>query len=161
MLHSLHLFQSCHPLFYRGGKAIEERLRSAIQEIYRCDVLQDNPLAPLPLQQFDCVIVAGVIEVAAQNQETYLKCVDNIKRLLRPGGLLLVDGDLGCSYYVVSQKKFHVLKSDEQFILTAYEQKGFKNVVMSMEHRDYSVERGIEMFDSQGYFHLSCRKNLI
>jgi hypothetical protein len=138
----------------RGGKAIEERLRAAVQDVYRCDVLLDNPLSPLPLQTFDCVIVAGVIEVAAHDQETYLKCVDNVKRLLNPGALLLVDGDLGCSYYVVDGKKFHVLKSDASFIRSAYEQKGFEKVHMTMEGRNYDVEKGIEMFDSQGYFHL-------
>ena len=145
-------------IFFSGGAAIEQRLRDAIQDIYHCDVTNENPLAPSPLRQFQFVIAAGLFEAIAQSPAQYRELVSNAKNVIAPGGTFLVDGDFGESFYFVGGKKFHVFNQSEELVKSTFRDLGFVDIKITFEHRD--PEKGQQMFDAEAYFHMSCKRSL-
>ena len=111
---------------YRGASAIEKRLRAAVKDVYFINVLNETPLSPGEPKKFDCIITAGVFEGVAHDLETYAHCVKNVSTLLKPGGIILVEGDIGTNFYMVGNEKFFVLNTDLKFVRQTFEQGGFR-----------------------------------
>ena len=111
--------------------AIENRLRDAIEDIFPCNILFDNPLYPHTHRQFDCVIVSSILECACQDKTSYERSVANIGRLLKPGGCLLLHAYLGEHFYRVGREYFEIFPVDATFVRSAFNEAGFGNILLS------------------------------
>lgn len=137
---------------------LELRVRNAVRDVFFCDINNENPLAPQPPRQFDCVIAAGVLECGSANHEAYKRNVRNIASLVKPGGYILADGDLNENFYYVNDQKFFILNLDAAFIRAAFEEAGFEELEFLEFQYDASERSTIDMFDAQGYWQLRARK---
>lgn len=103
----------------------ENKLRSRIQKVLKCDVTKSDPLdAPMaPLA--DCLVTALCLETACRDIDAYCQALRNITTLLKPGGHLVLIGVLGDSFYKVGEKTFFCLPLDEQTVRDAVTHAGY------------------------------------
>lgn len=141
-----------------GPEAIEKRLRAAVKDAFFINVLNDNPIAPKESQQFDCITTGGVFESVSPDRETYKKCVKNVATLLKPGGVILLEGDINESFYMNGDEKFFVLSVDLPFVREAFESAGFKDIEIFEHERIDNMRTGQGQFDAKGYFHVRAVK---
>ncbi|XP_077337985.1 nicotinamide N-methyltransferase-like isoform X1 [Lithobates pipiens] len=109
----------------------QNKLRSRIQKVLKCDVTRSNPLDPIEVPAADCLITSLCLETACKDLESYRCSIQNITRLLRPGGHLVLIGALGNTYYMVQQKAFFCLSLDKDAVRGAITQAGC--TIQSME----------------------------
>ena len=110
--------------FRTKGADIQARTRQAVKNVIPCDILKENPLDPLELESFDCIILALVLDAACLDQESYLSAVKNCVRLVKPGGYIIQESMLGQTYYKVGKEKFFALKLDMELIRRGYKEAG-------------------------------------
>ncbi|XP_040286047.1 indolethylamine N-methyltransferase-like [Bufo bufo] len=103
----------------------EDKLRSRIQKVLKCDVTKANPLDPTVIPPADCLITALCLETACTDIDAYFCSLRNITTLLKPGGHLVLIGVLGNSFYRVGEKKFFCLSLDEQTVRNAVMDAGY------------------------------------
>ena len=115
------LFRHC-----RGAPAIEKRLRAAVKDAFFINVLNEAPLAPREPKQFDCILAAAVFESISPDHETYARVVKNVSTLLKPGGVILIQGDINENFAMIGKEKFFMLNTDLKFVRQAFEQGGFR-----------------------------------
>ncbi|KAM5132142.1 nicotinamide N-methyltransferase-like [Mantella aurantiaca] len=109
----------------------QSKLRSRVQKVLKCDVTESNPLDPAEVPPADCLITSLCLETACKDLEAYRCAIQNITRLLRPGGHLVVIGSLGNTYYTVLEKTFFCLPLDEDAVRGAIAQAGY--TIQSMD----------------------------
>ncbi|XP_015277820.1 PREDICTED: nicotinamide N-methyltransferase-like [Gekko japonicus] len=113
----------------------EAKVRRTIQQVLYCDVLQSNPLAPVSLPPADCVLAVECLEAACKDLDTLRAALKNISSLLKLGGALVLEGILGCSFYIVGSRKFSSLVLTEKSLRDALHAAGFAVVEYEAEPR--------------------------
>ncbi|XP_075696841.1 indolethylamine N-methyltransferase-like [Rhinoderma darwinii] len=103
----------------------ENKLRSRIKKVQKCDVTESNPLGPSVIPLADCMITALCLETACSDIDEYCRSLKNITTLLKPGGHLVLIGVLGDSFYRVGEKSFFCLPLDEQTVRNAVIDAGY------------------------------------
>ncbi|CAM5121614.1 unnamed protein product [Natator depressus] len=110
----------------REKKAEKEmKLRKTIKQVLKCDVHKSNPMDPIILPPADCLISSLCLEAACKDLNTYHNALKNISSLLKPGGHLVLSGDLGCSFFMVGPKRFSCLVLREEFLREVLSETGF------------------------------------
>ncbi|XP_069596939.1 indolethylamine N-methyltransferase-like [Ranitomeya imitator] len=104
----------------------ENKLRSRIHKVLKCDVTKSNPLDPAEIPLADCLITALCLETACRDTDAYFCSLKNITTLLKPGGYLVLIGVLGDSFYKVGEKTFFCLPLDEQTVRNAVTDAGYR-----------------------------------
>ncbi|XP_068120040.1 nicotinamide N-methyltransferase-like [Hyperolius riggenbachi] len=97
-------------------KEKEARLRKAVKQVLKCDVLESNPTNPVVLPQADCLLSCLCLEGACKDLETFVLALNNITTLLKPGGYLVLTGVLEDEYYMVGEVRFSALSVTEDFL---------------------------------------------
>ncbi|XP_018426421.1 PREDICTED: indolethylamine N-methyltransferase-like [Nanorana parkeri] len=97
----------------------EMQLKSSIKQIFKCDFEQENITSPVVLPLADCIVSAWMLEVISQNEDEYMRNLEKMIKLLKPGGKLLLFGLLDETYMTVGGERFHCLKYDEDFVKNA------------------------------------------
>lgn len=78
----------------------------------------------MTLEPADCIVSSLCLEAACPDRDAYRHSLGLLVRLLRPGGLLVLIGDLGESFYTVGEKRFNVLCLSREFIEETLSQLG-------------------------------------
>ncbi|XP_040182867.1 indolethylamine N-methyltransferase-like [Rana temporaria] len=94
----------------------EMRLRSSIMQILKYDFEQENITSPVLLPLADCIISAWLLEAISQSEDEYMKNLEKVSKLLKPGGHLLLIGTLDATYVVVGEERLHCFKYNEDFV---------------------------------------------
>ncbi|XP_059587772.1 nicotinamide N-methyltransferase-like [Alligator mississippiensis] len=110
----------------------ERNLRGAIKHVLKCDVHESNPLDPVVLPPADCLVSSLCLEAACKDQSSYRAALRNISSLLKPGGHLVLSGDLGTSFYV----EFDVLSRDDD---TMQEICHFSGMYFIVAHKEKAI----------------------
>ncbi|XP_074832833.1 nicotinamide N-methyltransferase-like [Carettochelys insculpta] len=134
----------------------EAKLRQAIKRVLKCDVHKSNPMDPLTLPPADCLISSLCLEAACQDQNTYRMALKNISSLLKPGGHLVLSGDLGCSFFMVGPKRFSCLVLKEEFLREALNETGFSIQEFEVLCRDENIID--DSSDFSGMYFILARK---
>ncbi|XP_073457470.1 indolethylamine N-methyltransferase-like [Aquarana catesbeiana] len=95
-------------------------LRSSIRQILKCDFEQENTISPMLLPLADCIISAWILEVISKNEDEYMKNLEKIIKLLKPGGQLLLIASLDATYWFAGAERFHCFKINEEFVKNAF-----------------------------------------
>ncbi|XP_068099839.1 indolethylamine N-methyltransferase-like [Hyperolius riggenbachi] len=103
----------------------EMQLKTAISHVISCDFENENITYPAVLPLADCVTNILILETISKDEDDYMRNLEKMSKLLRPGGHLIVAGMLNTSYYMVGREKFHTLKCDESFVKNALSKLGF------------------------------------
>ncbi|KAM5163686.1 indolethylamine N-methyltransferase-like [Mantella aurantiaca] len=102
----------------------ESRLKSSIKQILKYDFEQENITSPVELPLADCVISLWTLETISTNEDEYMRNLEKILKLLKPGGHLLLFSSLDAIYFTVGGKRFHAFTHDEDFIKKALSKLG-------------------------------------
>lgn len=92
---------------HRSVGEIEGQLRSTFKEIIPCDLEMDNPLADAAhSSSYDVVMTNLCLEFVALTKDSYNLLVGRLASLLRPGGVLIMSGALGNSWYLLGDRSY-------------------------------------------------------
>ncbi|XP_056397740.1 nicotinamide N-methyltransferase-like [Hyla sarda] len=103
----------------------EEKVRSAIPHVVKCDLEKENMTDPIVLPPADCIISAVLLDVVCKDQDDYRRYLRKFSGLLKPGGHMILIGGFGTTYYTVGKEKFQALTYDEDFVRKALVGEGF------------------------------------
>ncbi|KAM4702983.1 indolethylamine N-methyltransferase-like [Rhinophrynus dorsalis] len=111
----------------KSGKLAEkeEKLRSTIKRVVKCDVTKSNPLDPLVLPKADCVLTVGCLECACKDEESYRNVIRNLSSLLKVGGHLIIGSVLGSTIFRLGTKLFTLINLSEEFLKKVITETGF------------------------------------
>ncbi|KAM5163650.1 indolethylamine N-methyltransferase-like [Mantella aurantiaca] len=94
----------------------ESRLKSSIKQILKCDFEHENITAPMVLPLADCVICVWILDVISKNEDEFMRNLEKILNLLKPGGQLLLISGTDTTYLTVGGERLYVFKHDENFV---------------------------------------------
>ncbi|XP_056400736.1 nicotinamide N-methyltransferase-like [Hyla sarda] len=103
----------------------EEKLKSAVEHVVKCNLAKENMTDPIVLPPADCIISAWLLDNVCKNQDDYIRYLRKMSKLLKPGGHLILIGCLEISYYTVGKDKLHAFSYDEDFARKALGEVGF------------------------------------
>ncbi|XP_056400113.1 indolethylamine N-methyltransferase-like [Hyla sarda] len=103
----------------------EEKVRSAVQHVMKCDLAKENMTDPIVLPPADCIISAWLLDEISKNQDDYRRYLRKFSGLLKPGGHLILLGAFDMTYFTVGKDKFHFLTYDEDFVRKTLVGEGF------------------------------------
>ncbi|KAM5163671.1 indolethylamine N-methyltransferase-like [Mantella aurantiaca] len=102
----------------------ESRLKSSIKQILKCDFEEENITSPVELPLTDCVICVCILDVISKNEDEYMKNLEKIIKLLKPGSHLLLISIIDTTYFIVGGERFHMFTHDEAFVENALSKLG-------------------------------------
>ncbi|KAM5164221.1 indolethylamine N-methyltransferase-like [Mantella aurantiaca] len=102
----------------------ESCLKSSIKQILKCDFEQENITSPVELPLADCVISLGILETISKNKDEYMRNLENIIKLLKHGGQLLLFSTIDATYFTAGGERLHVFTHDESFVKNALSKLG-------------------------------------
>ncbi len=105
----------------------EDNLRNALLHfpLKHCDVNDINcPILSGPANQYDIIVSSDCLEAACLTRESYKQAVRRLVRILKPGGLLILLGVTGCTFYTVGNERFFSLVIDDQLVREALQEAG-------------------------------------
>ncbi|XP_044133522.1 nicotinamide N-methyltransferase-like [Bufo gargarizans] len=103
----------------------EEKVRSALQHVVKCNLEKENITDPIVLPLADCIISAWLLDVISRDQDDYIRYLRKFSGMLKLGGHLILIGDLDLTYFTVGGEKLHGFRYDEEFARKALEGEGF------------------------------------
>ncbi|XP_053311648.1 nicotinamide N-methyltransferase-like [Spea bombifrons] len=117
-----------------GWKEKEELLKQKIKQILKCDFTKENPTDPIVLPKADCVFCAWAIDIISPDKEAYIRNFRKVSSLLKPGGHLILFGNINHSFYFIGEHKYKILKYDEEFLKKNLKDEGY--VIESYQAND-------------------------
>ncbi|KAM5163627.1 indolethylamine N-methyltransferase-like isoform 2-T2 [Mantella aurantiaca] len=102
----------------------ETRLKSSIKQILKYNFEQENITSPVELPLADCVINVWTLETISKNEDEYMRNLEKILKLLKPGGQLLLFSSLDAIYFTAGGKRFQAFTHDEDFMKKALSKLG-------------------------------------
>ncbi|KAM8939573.1 nicotinamide N-methyltransferase-like [Pelodytes ibericus] len=94
----------------------EEALRRKMKHVLKCDFDKENPTDPITLPKADCIITAWILGCVSKDHAVFCSNLRKISSMLKPGGRLILFGDINMTFYKIGQEKFHFLTYDEEFL---------------------------------------------
>ncbi|XP_076839643.1 indolethylamine N-methyltransferase-like [Brachyhypopomus gauderio] len=104
---------------------VEVKLRQRVKEVLKCDVHLENPFHPHNLGPAECVITSLCLEAACKDLQTYRNALRGVAALVRPGGVLVMIGVLGQTFYYINETRFSCLHISKSSIENILEDLGF------------------------------------
>nr|XP_055068490.1 nicotinamide N-methyltransferase-like [Misgurnus anguillicaudatus] len=136
---------------------LEALLRQRVKKVLKCDVRLENPFYPHTLEPADCVITSLCLEAACKDIQAYRQALHGLTKLLRPGGLLVMIGVLGETFYKVNEQSFSCLTLSQRDIEEALRGAGFSihefNILPTEDPKSNSVS------DFEAVFYLVANKS--
>ncbi|KAM9296644.1 nicotinamide N-methyltransferase-like [Gastrophryne carolinensis] len=105
-------------------KEKEARLKKAIKQVVECNILKSPPIEEAVLQA-DCILSSLCLESTCKDDKDYVAALGHMTSLLKPGGYLVLTGDMGNSYYTVGDVKFSSFTLTESFVRKSVSGAGF------------------------------------
>uniref|UniRef100_A0A667YFQ5 Nicotinamide N-methyltransferase-like n=1 Tax=Myripristis murdjan TaxID=586833 RepID=A0A667YFQ5_9TELE len=137
----------------RTPAVVKETLRQKIKNVLKCDTNLENPFQPVTVEPADCIISSLCLEAACKDQEAYRHSLGAMVGLLRPGGVLVMIGDLNETFYIVGEERFPVLSLSQDFI-----KKTLCELGLSIQHFILQKDEGTELKSKcnyEAYFYLT------
>uniref|UniRef100_T1J7F9 Methyltransferase domain-containing protein n=1 Tax=Strigamia maritima TaxID=126957 RepID=T1J7F9_STRMM len=132
---------------------LEERVKASVKEVIFCDIMENNPLHPRPLEQFDIVTSSCCLDCNTE-EKNYFKGAKSISSLVRPGGYLAIGSSLDATYYHVGDKTLPVQSVDGAIGKRAFTEAGLK----VLEVCEYYLNNPIPGCDTKGFFTIYATK---
>ncbi|KAM5126717.1 nicotinamide N-methyltransferase-like [Mantella aurantiaca] len=134
----------------------EEKLRAKIKQVLHCDVAKSNPLDPAAAPQADCVTATVCLEAACRSFAAYRLALRHLSGLLKPGGHLLLGGDLAANFYEVGAEKVFSLPVNEKFLREALAAGGYRLIQLATLGKPDGMDP--ELSDYEGFYFAHAQK---
>ncbi|XP_069596790.1 indolethylamine N-methyltransferase-like [Ranitomeya imitator] len=103
----------------------ENKMRSALQHVVKCDLKKENMMHPIVLPLADCVLTVSLLDSISKDKDEYIKYIRKFSGLLKPGGHFILIGFIEATYATIGKDKIHLLKYDEDFVRKTLVDAGF------------------------------------
>ncbi|KAM4620133.1 nicotinamide N-methyltransferase [Polymixia lowei] len=100
----------------RTPAVVTETLRQRIKQVLKCDITLEKPFHPVTVEPADCIVSSLCLEAACKDREAYRCSLGAMVGLLRPGGVLVLIGDLNETFYTVGDQKFPAVRLTQDFV---------------------------------------------
>ncbi|XP_073459219.1 indolethylamine N-methyltransferase-like isoform X1 [Aquarana catesbeiana] len=137
-------------------KKKEEKLRRTVTKVLTCDALKKNPFEPVKMPQADCIISCLCLETPCKDVETFTNALRNLKALIKPGGHIVIQSVLNCSYYYVGKKRFFCLAITKEELEKAYRDAGYE--IVKLKAIPLTEKLSLDLTDENGYYFIHARK---
>ncbi len=118
-------------------------MRRKVTVLSRCDALAQAPLGS-DARQYDLVVAQTVTDSVATNFSEWVAVMDNISRLVKPGGGLLISVITGTEYYRVGRSRYANLHLTGEDLFKGYQAIGYDpdtfclESMVALDKRDYA-----------------------
>ncbi|CAH2320151.1 nicotinamide N-methyltransferase-like [Pelobates cultripes] len=126
----------------------EEKVRKAVKRVLQCDALKNNPYEPIVLEPADCLLSCLCLEVPCVNAAAYCNTLKNFMDLLKPGGHIIIQSVLNCTFYYIGNKRFSCLAMTKEEIETAFREAGYEIKKMDVVPREDRSRMDLADYDS-------------
>ncbi|KAB0371111.1 hypothetical protein FD755_017520 [Muntiacus reevesi] len=134
----------------------EERVRRAIRQVLKCDVLKERPLEPVVLPA-SAGLISLCLEAACPTPQACRDALRHLRTLLRPGGHLVLSGSFKTTFFMVGGKRFPALPLNEKFLREALQEAGF--IIKKLEKVARAAETHLDNHsDYTGLFFLVAQR---
>ncbi|XP_068102596.1 nicotinamide N-methyltransferase-like [Hyperolius riggenbachi] len=103
----------------------DKQLKTAISHVVACDFENENITHPVVLPLADCITSVLLVDVISTDEDDYMRNLEKISKLLRPGGHLMLMAALNTTYFTAGEHRCHILTFDESFVKNALQKLGF------------------------------------
>ncbi|XP_073441178.1 nicotinamide N-methyltransferase-like [Dendrobates tinctorius] len=103
----------------------EQKVRSALHHVVKCDLEKENMMDPIVLPPADCVISVWLLDFISKDKDDYIKYLRKFSKLLKPGGHIIIIGDLETTYIKIGKDTLHMLNYEEDFVRKSLAGEGF------------------------------------
>ncbi|KAM9299112.1 nicotinamide N-methyltransferase-like [Gastrophryne carolinensis] len=97
----------------------EMQLKDVIKCVMKCNLEEENIVAPMETPQGDCVMSLWLLDNISTSQNDYLMKLRKMLECLKPGGRFIQIGSLNTTYYMNNGEKMHVFKYNKEFACSA------------------------------------------
>lgn len=106
---------------------LNTRVLNKTKAVVRADVRNANPLSGTAIDdmEFDVITTCMCLQTATLTIEAFKSALQNISKLLKPGGHLVVIDAVDQSSYIVGDKTFRCLSSNPEEVQRAYMDSGY------------------------------------
>lgn len=132
-----------------AAKHREEQLREKLSGVVACDALQTEPIGAGYDGAFNVISVSFCFESACKSHSQVVTALKGLAKLLRPGGLLRVNGVFGGSYYRVNGREFFNLTQTKESLQESLAEAGFDCKHVELFH----LETAPSNADYKGIYH--------
>lgn len=139
-----------------NSKKKEETLRRKVTKVLKCDALAEKPYDPVPMPQADCLISCLCLEAPCKDLEAFTNILKKFKELLKPGGHIIIQSVLNCTFYYVGKKCFSCLCLTKDDLEKAFIEAGYEIVKFKVLPR--SEKAGMDISDYDSYYYVHARK---
>ncbi|XP_066461689.1 nicotinamide N-methyltransferase-like [Eleutherodactylus coqui] len=134
----------------------EATLRRKVTKVLKCDALAKKPYDPVPMPEADCLISCLCLEAPCRDLEDFTNTLKKFQELLKPGGHIIIQSVLNCTFYYVGSKLFSCLSLTKDDLEKAFKEAGYEIVTLKVKPR--SEKSGMETADQDGYYYIHARK---
>ncbi|KAM9299370.1 nicotinamide N-methyltransferase-like [Gastrophryne carolinensis] len=137
-------------------KKKEEKLRKAVTKVLKCDALKKHPYEPEEMPQVDCLTSCLCLEVPSKDVESFIDILKKLKELIKPGGHIVIQSVINCSFYYVGQTCFYCLAITKEQLEKAFKDAGYEIVKLKVTPR---IDKSrMELTDYDGLYYMHARK---
>ncbi|RVE59685.1 hypothetical protein OJAV_G00190910 [Oryzias javanicus] len=133
------------------------QLRRVVIDVVPVDVHCSQPLAPdvLPPSGADCLVSCFCLESVSPDLPTFTRALGHTRKLLRPGGHLMLIGALGESYYFAGPDvRIPVVPLDEAQVCASLKESGYTLIRLEVYTLPPDMRVGVD--DVTGVFFLKA-----
>ncbi|XP_053545704.1 indolethylamine N-methyltransferase-like [Bombina bombina] len=131
---------SIFPITSEEWKTRQEKIKTSIKRILKCDFTKENLTDPVTLLKVDCIFLGCLLESVCKDQDDYFRSLKKISMWLKPGGHLILLVVLNASFYTIGEHRFHLVNLDEEFIRKALRDIGYMIETIEMVERKSNHE---------------------
>ncbi|TRY58253.1 hypothetical protein DNTS_028671 [Danionella cerebrum] len=135
------------------------RLRSVVSDVVPIDVHQSSPISPdlLASSGADCLVSSFCLESVSNDFPAFTRAMQNISRLLKKGGYLLLIGALGESFYMGAAGLYiPVVPLEESQVCSSLKECGYELLQLCIYHLPPDMKVGVD--DVTGVFFVKAKK---
>lgn len=133
-----------------------EKLRRTVTKVLKCDALKKNPYDPVEMPQADCLISCLCLEAPCKDVESFTNALRNLKALIKPGGHIVIQSVLNCSYYYVGQKRFSCLTINKEQLEASFKEVGFE--ILKLKIIPCTENPKTDIGNQDSYYFVHARK---
>ncbi|KAG8569236.1 hypothetical protein GDO81_014312 [Engystomops pustulosus] len=134
----------------------EATLRRKVTKVLKCDALAEKPYGAEPMPQADCITSCLCLEVPSKDLEAFTNILKKLKELLKPGGHVVIQSVLNCTFYYVGTKWFSCLSLTKGELEKAFREAGYEIVKIKVIPR--MDKSGMAIADQDSYYYVHARR---
>ncbi|XP_018427131.1 PREDICTED: nicotinamide N-methyltransferase-like [Nanorana parkeri] len=137
-------------------KKKEEKLRRTVTKVLKCDALKENPYDPVKMPQADCLISCLCLEAVCKDVKSFTNVLRNFMSFIKPGGNIVLQSVLNCSYYFVGQKRFFSLSISKEEVEAAFKEAGYE--IVKLKVIPFTEKQRMDISNQGGYYFVHAHK---